>query len=286
MKKYHSLSELLKDYREKNKLTQTELSELLNIDVRTIKRWENGSSFLSNRQEREVSEKLFIPYQVIHNLNSSRPLSIYYDIKKRVYSFNSTSLEVKDVLWFKTELPLEDELIKTISTEQDLEFISKIQALHGNEHPLWKQLIISAARILPELNLVLKDQAGFYAGHIAILPLRKETYQKIKQRKITEDELDIKDLTSDLNSEKMVYYYYSLYADSLGHTYFLMKKMLNYFDKIKSQDYTFAGITHRKSKMLFFEKMGIKPYWKKDIQGEFIKGGILMEGTFKKFLER
>lgn len=286
MKKYHSLSELLKDYREQNDITQFELAGLLDIDVRTIKRWESRNSFLTDKLEKEISERLFIPYQVIHNLNSNIPLAIYYDLKKRTYSYTSTSLEVKHPAWFRDELPIENERIYTISTEKDLDFISRIQTLQGNKYPLWKELIIHSARILPELNLILKDQAGFYAGHITILPLKKEAYQKIKDKKITESDLDLSDLTSDLDSNKMVYYFYSLYADTLGHSYFLMKGIFNYFKDLKLQDYNFAGITYRKSKITFFEKMGIKPYWQTQDNDDLIEEGVLMEGSFKQFLKQ
>ena len=88
MKKYDSLAELIADYRESKGLTQLDLAGMINVDVKTIGRWENGLSLIKQDKEDDVVDALFLPHQVIHNLNSEHPISIFYDIDSRTYSFS------------------------------------------------------------------------------------------------------------------------------------------------------------------------------------------------------
>ena len=53
MKKYNSLSEFIIDYRTYKDLTQLDLSAMLDVDTRTISRWEKGDSRIHPDKEEE-----------------------------------------------------------------------------------------------------------------------------------------------------------------------------------------------------------------------------------------
>jgi transcriptional regulator with XRE-family HTH domain len=284
MKKYERLSELVKDIRKFNNLTQGGLAGLLKVDTRTVMRWESDDSLLKNNKVKEFAEKLFIPYQVIHNLNSERPITIYFSIKNRTYSFTSSAVKVIDPSWFNLDLPKDNERIHMIESKEDIEFVERIQIMQGNKFPMWKEVFKQSVKIIPDLNLVLLDQAGFFAGHISIIPLKYTTYLKLKSKEIKENEISITDLTSNFGEKPFVFYYYSLYADSMSSTYCLMNRILTYFNDRKFKDYLFAGITFRDSKIALLKEMGLKEVWDNINADEVGFEGTLFEGTFDGFL--
>ena len=89
MKKYSSIGELLIDYRNRNKTSQIELASEIDVDIRTIQRWEKNITLLKPDKEEELGTITFIPQQLIRNLNTSNPIPTYYDFNLRKYSFSS-----------------------------------------------------------------------------------------------------------------------------------------------------------------------------------------------------
>ena len=214
MKKYNSLGELLIDYRTLNKMSQLDLATLLDVDTRTIIRWEKNETLVKPEKERDLVEKLFIPYQIIRNLNADNPLSVFYSPELRTYSL-SALMQKASASWYKEDLAVESDRIHFISKDTDVEFVEDIQEINKNSKPIKPELIKEAAKILPELNLVLYDQSGFYAGHVSVLPLKYEAYIKIRKQEMKEDSLSLTDLTSNFSHKPMVFYFYSIYADTI-----------------------------------------------------------------------
>nr|WP_261987942.1 helix-turn-helix transcriptional regulator [Streptococcus dysgalactiae] len=58
MDKQTILALKLKDYRDKNGLTQAQLAEQLEVSDKTISKWENGETYPSKRNMLAISEKL------------------------------------------------------------------------------------------------------------------------------------------------------------------------------------------------------------------------------------
>lgn len=283
MKKYESLGELLIDYRAINNLSQLDLASLLEVDTRTISRWEKNETLIKSEKEKELVEKLFIPYQVIRNLNTDNPLNIYYNPDLRTYSL-SALMQKASAFWYKEALPIEPERIHLLSKDTDIEFVSDIQEMNKNLKPLNPELIKEAAKILPDLNLILHDQSGFNAGHISVLPLKYDAYVKIRDQEIKEDSLSLSDLTHNFNENPVIFYYYSLYADNLENAYYLMNRLLGYFKEKKFRNYIFAGITYRKNKIELLREMGLKIIWDETNEYDPDRQSVFLEGNFDMFL--
>ena len=94
MKKYSSIAELLVDYRAYHQLSQIDFAALLDIDARTVLRWEKNESLINQEKEKSIVEILGIPHQVIRNLNTENPIPIYFDLFRRVYSHTRLSQKV------------------------------------------------------------------------------------------------------------------------------------------------------------------------------------------------
>ncbi|VTS48541.1 XRE family transcriptional regulator [Streptococcus dysgalactiae subsp. equisimilis] len=58
MDKQTILALKLKDYRDKNGLTQAQLAEQLEVSDKTISKWENGETYPSKRNMLAISEQL------------------------------------------------------------------------------------------------------------------------------------------------------------------------------------------------------------------------------------
>jgi len=284
MKKYSSLAELLIDHRARHNLSQSGLAALLDMDARTIRRWESGESRVKSGVEKELAEKLFIPYQVVHNLNSDHPIAVYYDFNTRVYSLSAIMKKATGASWYKSELPVEDDSIRLLSNDSDVEFVADIQQMNKNLKPIQPGLIKLATHLLPELNLVLLDQSGFYAGHTTVLPLKYNAYLKLRNREINENQLSPADISSGFTEKPLVFYYYSLYADSVANSYYLMNRLLSYFKEHQFKDYLFAGITYRKYKLEIFREMGLKIIWQDDPRQGEVLSATFLEGNLDMFL--
>lgn len=284
MKKYSSLAELLVDYRDYHKISQLDLAAKLDVDVRTVIRWEKNESLVKQEKEKDFVENLGIPHQVIRNLNTEKPIPVYFDFFRRVYSFSLISQKALSTSEFIKELEINTDRIHLISSEKDIEFVTYIQKLNKNNRPLKAELILKAAKILPELNLVIYSYSGFCAGHTTVLPLKYSSYQKLRNHEIQEGDLDISDLTFDLNNSPQVFYYYSLYADSIDNSYYLLNRIMFYFKKKKLKDYIFAGISYRKPKIELFKEFGLHVIWEKPINENGEVMATLMEGNLDEYL--
>jgi len=284
MKRYNSLAELLIDYREFKNLTQLDVASMLNVDTRTISRWEKGQSLIKYDKLDDVCEVLFLPHQVLINLNSEHPISIYYDMDARTYSFSSLGTKIANTQVFTSGLPVEDESIHELSDENDLKFISEIKTLRTDRKPLKHELIRFAAKVLPELNLILFDQAGFYAGHISFLALKEGVYEKLKSRELEEEGLTLDDLDDDLSDDPKIFYFYSLYADSLSNAHFLMSRILRYFKKNAFKNYLVSGQSYFDESIDMHREMGLRIIWEDEERKENYPKRTFVEGNYDMFL--
>ena len=284
MKRYQTFGTLLADYRKYYHLSLIELAAKLDVDVRTVTRWEKDESFIKADKEKDVVEILNIPHQVVRNLNTDYPIAVYYSIKLRTYSLSALLANPIGAAWYKSDLPRNDDHIQLINNDSDVKFITNIREININPKSLRPELIKEAAKLLPELNLMLTDQSGYYAAHISVIPLKYKSYKKIKKREMDEGSLRCSDLSSNLSEHPLVFYFYSLYADSLENSYDLISRLLSYFKDNRFDDYLFAGITHRKNKIHLLKEAGLKIIWEDKSKGEDELDSTFMEGDFDMFL--
>ncbi len=284
MKKYSTLGEFLTEYRAYHRISQLDLAAKLDVDVRTVIRWEKNESLVKQEKEKEFVKKLGIPHQVIRNLNSENPIAIYFDFFRRVYSFSRLSQKVSSNSEFIMNPMIDTDRIRLISKEKEVEFITYVQQLSKNNQPLRPQLVMEAARILPDLNLVLYSHSGFCAGHVTILPVKYSSYLKIRNQEMTEGNLNSSDLTFDLNNSPQVFYYYSIYAESIENAYFLINRIIEHFKKNKYKDYIFAGISYRRTKIDFLQEVGLNVVWEKQLEEGTENLATFMEGNLDNFI--
>lgn len=281
MDKFVSLPQLVVGYRNHRNFTQLDLAAILDVDVRTVIRWEKGETILKQEVEDKFVTLLRIPYQVIHNLNSTTPIPIYYDLLNRLYASSAAEINIPNAEWFKMDFEKEDQLIRAINPEEDIEVIDAIQEVRDRKRPISSEILKLSIEAVPELNLIFHDHSGYYAGHLVVLRMKYSSYVEFRAK--SRDIQTLHDGDIDLFSNQLdptVYFFYVHYADSLSNTYYLMNRMLQYFDGKHSENYIFAAMERRDIAINLFSEMGLKRVWdSKNSDNEF-----LIEGDFKKFL--
>ncbi len=290
MKKYLSLGEIIHDFRQINNLSQAELASDMDVDARTIIRWEKNKTILKDELEFKLSEVTFIPHQVIRNLNSSTPIQTYYDFDLRKYALSQLSTELPGADWIRERMNFFSDRIRPINSPEDVENILRFNKLQKD--PLKttnKELIESSIRKLPALNLIITNENNLYAGHCCYLPLKKESYQKIRNQEINESDLTLDDLVLSVSVEQPVYYCHSITADCNENFFYIIGEVLRFYrDKLLGVDYTYAILTSRYDSYNMSKDLGVQLVWEnKEIQEKLnlLAPPRLYEGNFNNFLK-
>lgn len=289
MKKYSTLGELLVEYRRINKVSQIDLAALIEVDIRTILRWEKNETLLKPEKEELLTDITFIPYQVIRNLNAPVAIPTYYDFDLRKYSLSSISKDLPDAEWIKGKIDKTTDRIRSINNDEDIDNIIRFTNLqNNNQKASSRELIREASRILPELNLIMSDTSGNYAGHCVYFPISLETYEKIKSRDIKENQLKTEDLVNYKDQKMPVFYCHSITADCNENFFFIIGEVLMFYRDTPLKNYIYALLTSRYDSYDMSNQLGVKLVWEdKEEQKKqgMLSAPRLYEGNFSKFLK-
>ena len=290
MKKYTSLGELITDYREINNLSQGELASQFDLDVRTILRWERNETLLKPDKEEQMAEITFIPHQVLRNLNSPRPIYTYYDFGLRKYSLSKLSEELPEADWIKDRMDETNDRIRSVK-ESDIDNIIRYTLIQkDNLKTINRQLIKEAINIFPELNFIVIDEQGNYAGHSLYFPLNIKTYEKIKKQQLMENDLTIRDLVNYKTQSPPVFYCHSITADCNDNFFLIIGAVLKFYrDAPIDKNYIYALITARYDSYEIGEDLGINLIWEDFEQQRKLNLKApprLYEGNFTAFLNK
>ncbi len=291
MKKYSSIGELLIDYRELNNISQSDIASKFDVDIRTILRWEKNQTLLKSEKEEEISNITFIPHQVVRNLNTTNPIHTYYDFGLRKYSLSPLFKNLPKASWIKESMDNSNNKIRPIQTEEDIDSIIRYTLLQNDTlKTISKQLIREAARIFPELNLIVIDELGNYAGHSLYFPLSLKTYQKIKNQRIMENDLTINDLVNYKMQSPPVFYCHSITADCNENFFVIIGAVLKFYrDTPLDKNYIYALITSRHDSYEMSKGLGVNLIWEDFKQQEKLNLKVpprLYEGNFNRFLNK
>jgi transcriptional regulator with XRE-family HTH domain len=267
MKQYFSIGNLLIDFRNERGLSQLDLSALLNVDIRTIQRWEKDITLIKPEKEREIAELTLLPYQLIRNLNAAIPIPTYYDFRIRKYSLSELNNELPDARWLKERLDEMSDRIHTIDPLKDMDILRKDLAFQKNgEEPIGRNILERAIELLPELNLIIMDNYDNYSGHSIVLPISFSTYEKVKQKDMEVHDLYIEDLVNYKTQEKPVFLNYDITADCNDNLFYLAHVFLRFFEDKNQVDYEFCSHTMRYDSYKLNEQLGLDLIWEGEVQ--------------------
>lgn len=287
MKKYNTIGELLIDYRQLNKISQAEFASRLNVDIRTVQRWENGATLIKSEKEDEIVTETILPYQMVRNLNAVVPIPTYYDFSLRKYSLSQLTNKLPDAHWYKSNIDVATKRLRTFDFDSDIDYIVKYMKYHKNVTRGLREVIRESARLLPEMNLIITDDSGYYSGHSLVFPLKPEAYEKLKTRKMNEDELSVNDLIAHRKLERPIFHGFDITADSNDNIFYITAELLRFVRDKPNQNYLFCSMPFRYDNYDLNEQVGLKIIW----EGEKRKNeyGLdiaprFQEGNLKNFL--
>lgn len=288
MKKYNSLGELFIAYRKFNDLSQIDFASQVDVDVRTVQRWEKNVTLIKSEKEEDIVLETLLPYQLIRNLNASVVIPTYYDFRLRKYSLTQLSQKLPKANWFKAQINFETNRLRKIDFDFDIKYLTQfIDSQRGNDQFLNKNLIKEAVRILPELNYVLTDDAGYYVGHCIVLPIKESTYKKLRNRELDNSQLTTHDLTGFRSLDRPIFLNYDITADCNDNFYYILGELLRFFRDFKKNDYLICVYTLRDDTYNQAKDAGMKVVWQdSDLQKQL---GLSIpprfsEGNYKNFL--
>lgn len=266
MKQYFSIGGLLVDYRNDRDQSQLDLASLINVDIRTVQRWEKDITLIHPEKEKELAEATLLPYQLLRNLNAAIPIPTYYDFRIRKYSLTELNNELPDAQWLKDRVKELSDRIRTIDIQTDLSVLRKDLLLQKNNTELIPRNVLSRAiELLPEVNLIIMDDFGNYSGHCIVLPLSQDAYNRLRSREILDTEITIADLINHKTTEHPIFFNYDITADCNDNVYYLAHEYLSFFKNLPTS-YEFCSYTMRYDSYLINEQLGLDLIWKNPVQ--------------------
>lgn len=288
MKRYYFFSELLIDYRKFYKLSQLDFANNIEVDLRTVQRWEKDLTLISSDKEEDFVLETLIPYQLVRNLNAKVPIPTFYDFKIRKYSLNKLTNNLPKAKWFKEHINLKSKQLRRIDFDYDKKYLKKfIKKEKKDSHILNEDLLRRATILLPELNNILTSESGFYSGHSIILPLKESAYQKLKNRTIQNKDLRESDLVDFRNLAKPIFYSYDISGDCNDTIYYIVTSLLRFFKENDKTDYLFCTYNDRDDGFELNQQAGLNVVWEdKELQKVLATKYLprFMEGNYRQFL--
>lgn len=266
MKRYDSIGTLFLDYRAYNKLSQSEFANAINVDLRTIQRWEKNLTLIKSEKEEDIVLSTLMPYQLIHNLNAVVPIPTFYNFNTRKYSLSPQTNDLPKLSWFKDQIEITSSNLRSIDFYYDIKHID--QFINSEKHDsnyVNHDLIKEAIRLLPELNFVFTGKAGYYAGHCIVLPINEETYLKLRQKEITNKNLRSKDLIDYKHAKKPIFYRYNITGDCNDTIFYVIAQFMRFFRDLNNKNYIMCSYTERDDSYHLSLEVGMKIVWEDKI---------------------
>jgi transcriptional regulator with XRE-family HTH domain len=287
MKKYNNLGALFVDFRKVGGLSQHDFAAGLNVDVRTVQRWENGTTLIKSEKEEDIVSFTLLPYQLLRNLNATVPIPTYYDFSLRKYSLSKIDNKLPDARWFKDHIEVATKRIRAFDYEHDIEYITTYMKYHKIVNKNLKEVIEESVRLLPEMNLIITDDSGYYSGHSLVFPLRPEAYEKLRGRKMSEQELTVRDLIPHRQLDRPLFFGFDITADCNDNIFYVLAELLRYLRDKPNQDYLFGVIPFRYDSVELVSQLGLQVIWEgSERKNEFGLNVLprFQEGNLRNFL--
>ena len=288
MKKYYSFGELLVDYRIYSGLSQAEFASKIDVDIRTVQRWESDQTLVKSEKEEAIIDVTLFPYQLIRNLNASIPIPTYYDFRINKYALTELNEELPKAAWFKQQLENSTDRIRAFDYESDYDYIAKYMEFHKDLPNNIKEVIRESAKIIPDMNLIITDDSGYYSGHSLIFPINIETFNNLKSKKILENEITVDNLVNYRTQDLIILYGFDLTADSNDNMFYIVNHLLRFLRDLPNQNYLYCSTALRYDTYKLVDNLGLKIVWEEEKEKNNLgleSSRRFQEGNFREFLK-
>ena len=178
----------------------------LGADVRTVQRWENEGTLLKDDKVSMLAETTLLPIQLIRNLNINKAIPTYYSFELLKYTLSELAIELPEASWYKKTLKESTDRIRTIDLEKDFEFLASVFKIPIEHQKSIKSVFQEALVHLPEINVIIKNELGFYSGALVLLPITAEAYTLLRDRKINSNELRVEHICDPEFQDQKIFF--------------------------------------------------------------------------------
>jgi hypothetical protein len=120
-----------------------------------------------------------------------------------------------------------------------------------------------------------------------VFPLRKNIYNKLRNKEITNKDLRASDLVDYNLLEQPIFYRYDITGDCNDTIFYVMAHFFRFFRNLKNKNYIMCGYTERDDNYQVNLQIGLKFVWEdKALQKELNLDAPprFFEGDFREFL--
>ena len=282
MKKYNSIGQLIKDYRSFHEISQSDFASKLDADIRTVQRWENEGTLLKDDKIKALVETTLLPIQLIRNLNINKAIPTYYSFELLRYTLSELTISLPDASYYKKTIKESTNRIRPIDLDQDFEFLASVCKIPKEHQKNIKSAFKEALLHLPEINVIIKNELGFYSGAFVLLPITEEAYGLLRDRKINSNEIRAEHICDPDFQDQKIFFEFELIADNNDDGQYLIVAGFRFFDQLKDQDYLYCAIDGRTDTTHLADQTGLEIIWRDTSDGKDLK---FVAGNFKAFLE-
>lgn len=261
MRKYSDIGELFTDFRRINSMSQSDFAAALEVDIRTVQRWENGATLIKSGKEEDIVMLTLLPYQLIRNLNASVPIPTFYDFSLRKYALNELDDSLPEAAWFKTNLEKATRRIRTLDHESDIDYLERYMQFHKKIKRNINEVIKESTRLLPEMNLIITDDSGYYSGHSLIFPIKERSYKRLRSQEMDENELTVEDLIHPGQMKRPIYFGFDITADCNDNIFYITAHLMRTIREKPVRDYLYCAIPFRSDNFKLNSDIGLKIIW-------------------------
>ena len=285
IKKYYSLGELLKDYRETHKLSQADFAIKLNADIRTIQRWEKDETNINEEKVADLVEATLLPFQLVRNLNAKETIPTFFDFHSQKYSLSKLALEIPGGEWFKRRMNEKTSRIRTIDVDYDFDYLMTYMNIPKNLHKNLYKVIREVSLICPEMSVIITDELGYYSGYCIVFPVNEETYQSIRNRELEIQEIEVSGIVDYKFQKRPIFINCNLNADCNENIQYLVGNVLNFFKNLNSDNYLYCRYDNRDDADFYSKQIGLKQLWSVEANKNNETSMHFFEGNFDYFLK-
>ena len=211
----------------------------------------------------------------------------YYDFRINKYALTELNNKLPQASWFREQLENSTDRIRQFNFEKDFDYILKYMESQKAIPNNIKQVIRESTKILPEMNLIITDESGFYSGHSLIFPISIQLYENLRAKKMTENDITVTDVVNYKVQDQIIFYGYDITADSNENMFYIVNQQLRFIRDMPNQNYLYCSTALRYDTYKLVNNLGLKIVWKDEVEKnnlglEFNRR--FQEGDFREFL--
>lgn len=223
---YSNLGALLSSYRDKFRIKQAALAGEIDVDPKTLSRWENQNN-LSQENLLRLAKRTLFPFELLVRLAHGIPTLYNITSHRMAYSTFDTDFINRKLLQEELFNAGADDNIEITRASESLDDVLKQKRqIYSKDRWVPNEVLAQASRLAASLNLVARGHHGTYVGHLFTLPLKKAAHNALRTQERHEGDIRSVDLISPDNPDLGTLHIYSFHASTSHVAYAILQHLV------------------------------------------------------------